>query len=159
MRKFDSERSYCPQSAGIPLSSNVNDNLELSRASVPLRNLSARNFDANPLSKRMSLATSVGLCEGSATSSPRGWPSITLCASEYASFAIDLGTSVRICFSYRKKKNPNRIIVLPNHFLIIFPSVSIVNMTENARRSWPGRRLHSCSLKAGGSMGTARWTR
>ena len=40
--------------------------------------------------------------------------------------------------------------VLPNHFFKILASGVMVNMTENARRSWPGVKLHNCSLRAGG---------
>lgn len=51
------------------------------------------------------------------------------------------------------------IIVRPNHFLITRASSVMVNVTEKASLSSPGTRLQSSSLKVGGSMGTARWTR
>lgn len=51
------------------------------------------------------------------------------------------------------------MIVLPNSFFNKLPSLSIVNVAENARRSTSGCRLHSSSDSWGGNIGTALWTR
>lgn len=81
----------------------------------------------------------------------------------------DLSICVREFGARPKKKSTSRrgeikkktylIIVFPNHFLRIFASLVIVNVTVNASRSSPGSKLHNCSLSAGGSIGTARWMR
>lgn len=132
--------------------------------SVPDSKRRVRSCLARPSRTLISCAISEAECSGMTAISPSALPSMTLWASLYASFVADLKAhSLNMTKQLKVReileKNTHLTMVLPNHFFTTLASFVMVKTTENARRSCPGRRLQSCSLSAGGSIGTARCTK